>query len=299
MRALPPAATVVVTDYVADAVYRRVSRLPAYGDKELYATNLQRRLCAHVRDAMPSEFDALVREIRARLARPPYVAYVIGLRFDEHDLLFVALSSAFGDVVDPYNQSWSRLVRRLSPARDRLVPGVGVLSEALHTDGTDSPEPNDLTCLLCVHADQNGGGRTRLLDIDKVRASIFPLLGANCAQVLTTEAVCWQIAEELGGGIVNAPVLTDRRLRWLRQAVASPVPASVDRALAEFEAGLAAAADVIDFAMSGGSLLMVNNKRTLHARTAIPDRMKSERLMLRTKVRRHTSPDAWPTARQD
>jgi alpha-ketoglutarate-dependent taurine dioxygenase len=257
---------------------------------------LQRQLRAHVRDAWPLEFDALAEDMRARLAQPPYVAHVTGLRFDEQDLLFVALSSVFGDVVDPYGQSWSGLVRRLSPARDRFVRGVGVLSEALHTDGTDLPEPNDVTCLLCVRPDQNGGGRTRLLDIDAVRASIFPSLGAESVQVLTSEPVPWQIADEVGGGRVKAPVLTDRRLRWLRHAVASPVPAPVDRALAEFEAGLAAATEVIDFAMSSGSMLMVNNKRTLHARTAIPDRANSVRLVLRTKVRRHTYSDAWATA---
>lgn len=118
MRALSSAATVAVVDEVADAMYRFVSRLPVLGDKELSAMNLQRQLHADVRNASPSGFDVLAEDIRARLA-VPYVAYVTGLRFDAHNLLFVALSSVLGDVVDPYNRR-SQLVRRLCPARDRF-----------------------------------------------------------------------------------------------------------------------------------------------------------------------------------
>jgi len=269
-------------------MYRCVSRLPAYGDKELRSTQLQGQLRAHVRDALPLEFDRLAEGMRGRLEQAPYVVHVTGLRYDERDLLFVALSSMFGDVVDPYCHSRSQLVRRLSPACDRFVSGLGVASEALHTDGTDSPEPNDVTCLLCVRPDKNGGGRTRLLDIDTVRTKILPSVSAETVQVLTREPVPWRIADALGGDRVNAPVLTDCRLRWLRDAVAPPIPPSIDRALAEFEASLAASSEAIDFAMSTGSLLIMNNKRTLHARTTIADRANSERLVLRTKVWQRT-----------
>jgi hypothetical protein len=286
MRDLPATATLVASAELADALYRSVSRLPAYSHGELCSTTLQAELRAHVRAGAPSEFDALRQGIEARLAVPPYVAYVTGMRFDVHDLLLIALSSLTGDVVDPYHRAGAGLVRRLSPPRDRLVPGVGVVSEALHTDGTDAPEPNDVTCLLCVHPDQNGDGRTRLLDMETVEATVLSALGGECVEVLTTEPVPWRIAVKLGGGTVEAPVVTDRRLRWLRDAVANPVPGRVDSALAAFESVLAKASEGIEFAMSGGALLIVNNKRTLHARTSIADRASSQRLVLRTKVYR-------------
>jgi hypothetical protein len=285
MRALPVPATVAVADDLADGMYRAVSTLPDNGDKELCSPALQTQIREHVRASAPAAFDALVQTIRTRVTASPYVAYLTGLRFDEGDLLFVAMSSVVGEVVDPYGQSWSRLVRRLSPPRDRVVPGVGVLSEALHTDGTDSPRPNDFTCLHCVRPDQNGGGRTRLLDVDTLITDVLPTLDAEIIEVLTTTPVPWRIHEEYGGGTIEEPVIAERRLRWLRHAVASPLAAPVDRALGAFESALAATTEAIELPMAAGALLIMSNKLALHARTSIPDPADSQRLVLRTKVR--------------
>ncbi len=248
---------------------------------------MQRELHDLIREAASIEFDALLSDIEVCLEKPPYVVYVTGLRFDRSNYLLLALCAALGEVVDPYNRPGSELVRRLSPQGDRLVQGgTEPLSEALHTDGTDSPEPNDITCLVCVRPDQNGGGRTRLLEAEGIRTHVFPLLDAETVRILTTEEVRWRIADALGGGTVPAPVISDCELRWLRQGVATPIPGRVEFALLEFERMLAATTDVVAFAMARDSLVVMNNRRTLHARTSIPDRGQSHRLVLRTKVYR-------------
>jgi hypothetical protein len=287
MIALSPSAMPAVPPDVAIAFRDRAAALPVHADEELRCPDAQCGLRDLIRAAAPVEFDALIADLEICLEKPPYVAYVTGLRFDEANHLFLALGAALGEVVDPYHRPGSELVRRLSPARDRLAQGgTDVLSEALHTDGTDSPEPNDITCLVCVRPDQNGGGRTRLLDAEGIRAHVFPRLDPGTVRILTTEALPWQIADALGGGTVRAPVLADAGLRWLRQGVAAPVPPGVEHAIAEFERVLAAATEVVDFAMARDSLVVMNNRRTLHARTAVPDRGRSRRLMLRTKVYR-------------
>jgi hypothetical protein len=284
---LAPAAMLAVPPDVAVAFRDRAGALLAHEDKELRSPDAQGELRDRIREAAPIEFDALLADIESCLGKPPYIAYVTGLRFDSSNHLFLALGAALGEVVDPYNQPGSELVRRLSPPRDRLVQGgTDVLSEALHTDGTDSPQPNDITCLVCVRPDQNGGGRTRLLDAGGIRANVFPLLDAETVRILTTEAVPWRIADALGGGTVPAPVISNDEVRWLRQGVATPIPRPVECALLEFERMLAAATEVVDFAMARDSMVVINNRRTLHARTSVPDRGRSHRLVLRTKVYR-------------
>jgi hypothetical protein len=287
MIALTPTAMLAVPPDVAVAFRDRAGALPAYEAKELRSPDVQRELHDLIREAAPIEFDSLLADIEVCLGKPPYIAYVTGLRFDGSDYLFLALGAALGEVMDPYNRPGSELVRRLSPPWDRLVQGsTDVLSEALHTDGTDSPQPNDITCLVCVRPDQSGGGRTRLLGADGIRANVFPLLDAETVRILTTEAVPWRIADALGGGTVPAPAISNGELRWLRQGVATPIPRRVECALLEFERMLAAATEVVNFAMARDSMVVMNNRRTLHARTSVPDRGRSHRLVLRTKVYR-------------
>ncbi|MFI7542400.1 TauD/TfdA family dioxygenase [Actinoplanes sp. NPDC049599] len=285
MITLTPAAMPAVPAEAAVVLRAGAAALPARTDEELRSPAAQRELRDLVRASAPIEFDVLLADIEVCLEKPPYIAYVTGLRFDDTNHLFLALGAALGEVVDPYHRPGSALVRRLSPARDRLVQGgTDVLSEALHTDGTDSPEPNDITCLVCVRPDQNGGGRTRLLDAEGIRTHVFPRLDAGTVRILTTEAMPWRIAEALGGGTVPAPVLAGEELRWLRQGVDPSVPPRTARALREFERALAATTEVVEFAMARNSLLVMNNRRTLHARTGVPDRGRSRRLVLRTKV---------------
>jgi hypothetical protein len=292
MIALTPAAMLAVAPEVADAFRDRTGALPAYGDKELRSPDVQHELHDLIREAAPIEFDALVADIEVCLEKPPYVAYVTGLRFDPSNYLFLGLGAALGTVVDPYNRSGSELVRRLSAPRDRLAQGgTACLSESLHTDGTDSPDPNDITCLVCVRPDQNGGGRTHLLEAEGIRAHVFTLLDAETVRILTTEDVPWRIADALGGGTVPAPVISNGELRWLSEGVATPIPRRVESALLEFERMLAATTDVVDFAMAPDSMVVMNNRRTLHARTFVPDRGRSHRLVLRTKLyRRRVQP---------
>lgn len=287
MIGLTAAAMLAVPPDVAEAFRVRTGTLPAHGDKELRSPDVQREVHDLIRRAAPIEFDALVAAIEVCLEKPPYVAHVTGLRFDPSNYLFVGLCAALGTVVDPYNRLGSELVRRLAAPQDRLARGgTDCLSEALHTDGTDSPEPNDITCLVCVRPDQNGGGRTRLLDAGGIRAHIFPLLDAETVRILTTEHVPWRIADALGGGTVPAPVISNGELRWLRDGVATPIARRIESALLAFERTLAATTDVVDFSMDADSMVVMNNRRTLHARTAVPDRGRSHRLVLRTKVYR-------------
>lgn len=126
-----------------------------------------------------------------------------------------------------------------------------------------------------------------MLDMDRICSDVLPKLGPESARLLWSP-LPWRLAESFGSGTVEAPILTAEGVRWLRRGLA-PVVDRVERALAEFDLALASATEaVVDFPMGTGSLLVMNNKRTVHARTAVEDPSRSSRLVLRTKVYRRT-----------
>lgn len=264
-------------------------------DDRLRSGDTQRRLVDHFHDAAGDAFIDLVHAIQSIVARSPYMALVRGLPTGHASTLLAAISAALGDTVEPYQQTWSKVVRSITPGTERLV-GARALNEFLHTDGTDWRRPNDATCLFCVRCDQAGQGRSRLLDIDALEDSLSTDAG-DLLERLEREAVPWRIADELGGGVVWEPVLRAGEplgIRWLRytveqacaaEAVDDRVPALARR----FEEQVEHCPAVIDLLLEPGDCCVLDNARTLHARTHIDDLGTSQRLLLRTKIN-------WPPA---
>lgn len=267
-----------------------VTNIMTLNEEDYRCPGRQADLRARLADAWAA-WVGLVETIRRRLTVHPYACLVRGLPLDRAAPTLVALSCGLGEIVEPYRRPWSRLVRCISPVVDRS--GVaGTLNERLHTDGTDWPEPNDITCLLCVKDDSAGGGRSRLLPID----AIMDLLAALPVEVASAARaeLPWAIAEELGGGVTLAPVLSDRGVRWLRFTVEAALrqsvgeghapPGRILHALRLFEVALETAPGVLEFALRPGDLLIVDNSHCLHSRTALPNPRGSDRMLLRTKI---------------
>jgi hypothetical protein len=285
-------AEVLVPPQLATDLLSAAKKLPAYDDDALYDVKLQAAVREQIRTSNGDGFDWLVEEIRSRLSQRPYFAYVTGLLFDDSNLLLVSLAGAFGNVIDLYNHPESRIVRHLFPSTDVVVPRWGVINTVLHTDSPGWPQPNAITGLVCVRPDQNGGGRSRLLDIDTLRVELDRRFGQELLGILHTEPVPWSIDAELGGGVVRTPVFTANRVRWLCYMIDRAIenteetlPEPVSAALEAMEQFLVKEPrGVIDFLMAPQSLLLVNNERCLHSRTSIKNPETSKRLMLRIKI---------------
>jgi len=263
-------------------------------DEALYDRHHQQEVVASLRDSAADGFDDVVGRMHAALNRAPWFTVVHGLPADQGATLLVALSATLGELVEPYRQKWSRVVRHITPSTDKLVSGH-VLNEFLHTDGTDWPEPNDYTCLFCVRQDQRGEGRSRLLDLTSLMEGLTRSTDPGLAARMMDRAVPWRVAGELGGGVHWAPVLRSHptEIRWLRYTVAltlgqglAELDAELAEDLARFELAVEGLQTVIDLTLRAGDLMVVGNRLCLHARTAIDDLAGSERELLRTKVKK-------------
>ena len=289
----PDNAKVNIDPAVAREILAAAERLPQYDNREFYSTDLQAHVSSAVREICPEAFDELITAIKERLERWPYCALVRGLSFDEGNRVFVAINRAFGELVArPYEKPRAQLVHYIQPSTDIVSTRGGHESERLHTDCADWEPPVELISMVCVRADPEGGGRSRVLDVDTIRNEVETHFGRDTLTRLETEPVPWQLAPYWGGGVSWRPVLTKSNMCWRRYTIdmaldstgATLSPGLID-ALKNFEDLVSTTPQTLDFLMREGELLFSDNRRTIHARTPIAAGPNSNRLMIRSWIR--------------
>jgi hypothetical protein len=260
---------------------------PAGDDPWRQITQQEATRTAFERDWPP--LTALVTRVRELLAVPPHFVLLTSVPLSPpHHPFYVALTRSLGHLADPYQTVWSRIIYRIRPQNDRTVEDRGVLNEHLHTDGTDWPAPNDLTCLLCEAVDRHDGGRSRLLPIDDLQAHVES--SAPDLPALMAAPVPWRIADSLGGGVTHAPILTSDRIRWLRYTLDAAIadgaalPTGLSGQLDRIEHLIDTCPTTIEMSLQAGDMLIVNNTRCMHARTPVRDVAASGRALARIKV---------------
>jgi len=299
MKPLPKSAQVHVNSAIAKELFNVSNKTPKYIDKQLRNVEIQSFIRSAIRSACKDGFDSIVAEIREKLDQIPYCVCLKGLKFDKNYSLYIALSTALGNAIEPYNQPWSKLIHHLQPAIEWKGTILDTLNENLHTDGTNWLHPNDFTCLLCIRPDQYGGARSRILDRDSILNELRDKFGKKVVNILHNDPVPWRIADEITGGVVWLPVLTSSTVRWMRYTIdkaieegkLDPLPRRIREAVDAMDNVTAKSGNIIDFMLNAGELLIIDNKRSLHARSAYLDPRSSERLVLRLKIESSTKSD--------
>lgn len=289
----PETHRINVSEPLARELLHAAERLPLYDNKEFYSTALQKFVLDSVRSCNQEGFDELISSIKKRLAERPYCALVSGLRFDKGNRLFVAINRAFGELVArPYEKPRAQLVHYIQPQTDLPSMRGGRESERLHTDTADWKTPVELISMVCVNADRAGGGRSRILDVDTLRAEVRENLGDHTLGLLEKKPVPWQIAPYLGAGVTWRTILTENTICWRRYTINLALTsegATLDdemlHALDDFEQVVTNTEGTVDFLMRESELLFSDNTRTIHARTPLSDPTTSNRLMIRSWIR--------------
>ena len=290
----PEKSTVEVSESLARDLARAAEALPNYDNREFYSTSLQASVLEHVRAAAPDAFDSLIGQIKDRIAQWPYCVLIRGLVFDPGNKVFVAVNRAFGELVArPYEKPRAQLVHYIQPSTDIMSARGGHESERLHTDTADWEPPVELISMVCVRADPQGGGRSRILDVDSIRSEVHERLGSATLAQLESEAVPWQLASYWGGGVQWRTILTQSSVCWRRYTIdlaldstGAKLSDEMLQSLARFEDVVSTTPRTLDFLMGEGELLFSDNRRTIHARTPIAAGTASDRLMIRSWIRR-------------
>ncbi len=289
---LPDTARIDVPPTLARELLEGAERLPVYENKDFYSPDLQAFVYSSVREAYPDDFDWIVDLIKERIAQWPYCVLIQGLLFDEHHRLFVALNRAFGELVGlPYQEPRAQLVHYIQPSTDIHSARGGREVERLHTDAVDWQIPIDFISMECVRPDGGGGGRSRILDLDAIRDEVKTHLGSDTLELLENEPVPWQLHACWGGGLKWRPVLSESRICWRRYTInlaldvnGAKLSDEMVASLDAFEKVITASSHTMDFMMKEQELLFSDNRKQIHARTAIAANDASDRLMIRSWI---------------
>lgn len=270
------------------ALDRALSMPDGLADTELRRREHQLHLVQLLRTVLECSADAFTQRLAEVTTKWPYACVVSGV---SSAVEFVALSASLGTLVEPFGADPYGVVAPLRPSSDRIDAGQA-LNEMLHTDGTHWPTPNDFTCLYCIRADEAGGGRSLVLPQEQFAEAVLNALGKVEGDRFLFRSQPWDIAEELGGGTLHAPVLTEAGVRWMGFTLLKSTsgPSKWEQELRQeilrIECELSQQSGTISILLEPGDVLFVNNKRSLHARTAINQPAASQRLLLRAKVSR-------------
>ena len=295
MRPLPETARIEVPRALASDLLAAARALPARENEAYYDDTLQRSVLDGLKARCADGFEWLLEEIRPRLARAPFSVAVNGLEFDAENRLFIGLCRAFGSLVSkPLEKPRAQLVHYLHHDADLTSSGSGqVYTELLHTDGADWPEQVDLLGMLCVRPDERGEGRTRRVDVYTIRQELEHRFGSAVLRVLEDEPVPWLLAPGFGADLAWRPILRPDSICWRRYTIdfalahaGLELPEPAARALEAVEAVTSSTASAHEWLMRPGEFLLVDNRRCLHARTAVSRNRSSQRLMVRAWVRR-------------
>ena len=288
----PDTARISIPSKLARELLEGAECLPLYENKDFYSADLQAFVYSSVREASPDDFDWIVNQIKERVAQSPYCVLIQGLQFDEQHRLFVALNRAFGELVGlPYEEPRAQLVHYIQPATDIHSARGGREVERLHTDAVDWQIPIDFISMECVRPDGGGGGRSRVLDLDAIRDEVKNHLGSDTLELLENEPVPWQLHACWGGGLKWRPVLTESSICWRRYTINLAMDVNgaklSDEMLASldaFEKVITASPHTMDFMLKERELLFSDNRKQIHARTAIAAGDASNRLMIRSWI---------------
>lgn len=214
-------------------------------------------------------------------------ALVRGLVFNGEDTRLAAVSTLVGQPVRYYDQA---LITDVKPARTdrRHDVHAGVHDFPLHTDKSFAPDPPRFILFQCVSPDTKGGGLSVLSDA----RTAFARLDAADQQILLTTRIAIEVPTHIpfdkktmqGAVVEQQPDGFRFRLRQdLYLNADDPV---LRGALERFYHQLTQLATEIG--LERDDLLVVDNHRVLHGRTALKAGYESERHLKRIYANPHS-----------
>jgi hypothetical protein len=284
-----PVAVVAVSAQERDELAERFAREVGARPPGALSAASQQRSVLRALVAPGGAWDAVVAAVRSAVASTGAVV-VRGFPVEGEEV--VALGAALGIVAEQPGPAGPVLGFEVAPAAVPRSISTSREAFALHTDSATARRPHAYVGLACRVADAGGGGRSLLLGVDDVLGRVAARGGADAASDLRRRAYPLAAPGVAGaaprrvalvGGPAGAPRLRYRE-EALRAGVAAlprPLAARWARALALLTTTVEAAAPgVVDLA--AGDVLLFDNGRMLHGRTALTQG--ARRRLVRLKI---------------
>jgi hypothetical protein len=287
-------AVLGVSAEVASKAEASAALLPIYTDEQLGLEANQYQLAAGLAGRNPG-WTAFLASLASRFDRDGLVL-VRGLAFDPENRLLVGLLAGLGRVSGDGNPRGLVVFDLFTKER---LPDKPDFELFFHTGSYFRPRPHEVLALLCVQPGGEGGGISKLARLDSVLTEMERRSGQSAAIETLQRPACFKRPKRFGGGFLELPILspladgTGRLMvRFERRRViagAAGRPGGDPELLAAveaFEQAATASGIAIEHRLAANELLIVDNRRVLHARGEVPGGRSAGRHLKRVKAYR-------------
>lgn len=171
-----------------------------------------------------------------------------------------------------------KLIHEVTPSAVRGDVSTTSAAFPLHTDSVVMSRPHEYVCLACCRAEPDTGGVSKVLHVDRLRALLEQRVSAECVKALEQPVFRFPLLDaDEGPRIQHVPILSwsDGRatIRYRRDVLGidakDPRARQCADALAELDAVVADERVPAWLSLAPGDVLLLDNRRVLHGRTAI------------------------------
>lgn len=168
-----------------------------------------------------------------------------------------------------------------------LIYSTTSLDFPFHTDEYREAQSVDAVITLCVRPDDAGRGGSFFVPLEPVTIGLSAgtLAQLQTPQFPTEYGLCAILFRDAKGA--TAVRYNRREIDRFSDLRGVPLSPHAVQALAEFEAALAGCKETTEILLGAGDCLILNNRTTLHGRTALSDG--SSRLVKRLRLHRKTT----------
>jgi len=277
-----------------DAARRVAEGLPHYDDDRLGEECVQAAISRALSVEVPG-WDAWVSTVMRRF-NDDGVVLVRGLRFDAENRLLIGSLAPFGRLTGAGNPGL-RVVYDLVPIE--RPPDTPDFELFFHTGSYFRSHPHEVLALQCVQPGSAGGGVSKIAVLDTVLDMMRDRGNAAAIDLLLQTPVLFKRPIRKGRGYFEAPIFSRRagqpgclEVRYERRRVERGASgrgpdgygAELQAAIDAFEAAAYTPGTSIEYALQADELLIIDNRRVLHARTAVVGGAASGRHLKRVKA---------------
>jgi hypothetical protein len=276
-----------------DVAWLSAQKLPRYTDEQFRDSRTQSALTRGFSLGVPG-WDEWVDVVARRFAEDG-VVLVRGLSFDPENRLLIGVLASLGQVTGEGNPNLRAVYDLLPIERPPDTPDFELF---FHTGSYFRARPHELLALLCVRPGSAGGGGSRLAVVDAVLSTMRQQGNEAAIDLLLRTPVLFRRPIRKGRGYFEAPILAPidgqvgrvqvrfERRRVLRGARGREggYSAALLAAIAAFEAAAYTPGTFVEYALQANELLIIDNRRVLHARTEVVGGAASDRHLKRVKA---------------
>lgn len=271
-------------------IEKKISSIRTFSDRDYYLQSIRNIIIKKLELTSPF-WKNLKKSIFANIRKNGFVI-VKGMPLDENDRLLIGFCSILGTPTEPYKRPDTHMVMRLCPGMVK-----DSIDERPHTDGAHWPRPNDLSVLQCINPDKPGKGISKIVHVNTILEQLEQKEMSEIIKQYSKIRYPFTLHPDFGSkGIQMKYILTKTKsktdgphirfsVKFIQNCIEKfdlKIDSELIKSIVETEKIISKLGSKTQFSLKRGDWLIIDNKKTVHNRTAVSK--DSKRLLKKIKL---------------